>query len=171
MNDNIRTKQISSKKRYDEKAYVKHYDVDTWVYVWKPPPKGCDFKKFYDAYRGPFKLISKMTSHSYRIQLKPGKFDIVHFEHLKQAKAPSNESAVLPYENADDDKVVSEYQETSANHEKQQSASKTLPSGSKVHSRAADRPVIALPIPVPLPEHRRGSRDRTQHVPYQHIPY
>ena len=165
-NDNIRTKQLSSKKRYDERAYVKHYDVDTWVYVWKPPPKGCDFKKMYDNFKGPFKIISKVTPHTYKIQLKPDKFDIVHFEHLKAAKTPDINTRISHYdyteeyaEEQHDSHVSPELSRGSPNHTDGQDHSQELT------VRSPTRQVIAFPAL------RRSTRERTQHIPYQHNPY
>lgn len=51
---------MSSKKRYDKKASVKKFDVGSWVYVWKPVPQGCTYKKFYDHYRGRLRSSSML---------------------------------------------------------------------------------------------------------------
>ena len=77
------------KKQFDRSSHVVKYNVDDWVYVWKPAPEGCDHRKFYDHFRGPFKIVSKVTEYTYRIALGIEKFDIVHMEKLKLAKPPS----------------------------------------------------------------------------------
>ena len=76
--NHLKSKQISMKKQFDRSSHVVKYNVDDWVYVWKPAPEVCDNLKFYDHFRGPFKIVSKVTDYTYRIALGIEKFDIVH---------------------------------------------------------------------------------------------
>ena len=66
------------KKQFDRTAHVVRYNVGDFVYVWKPAPAGCNHHKFYDHYKGPFKIVSKVTEYTYKIELSPNKHDIVH---------------------------------------------------------------------------------------------
>ena len=87
--DHLKSKQISMKKQFDRSSHIVQYNVGDFVYVWKPAPAGCDHRKFYDHYQGPFKIVSKVTEYTYKIELQPGKHDIVHMEKLRLAKPPS----------------------------------------------------------------------------------
>ena len=96
------------KKQFDRSSHVVEYKVDDWVYVWKPAPKGCDFRKFYDHYRGPFKIVSKVTEYTYKIELGPNKFDIVHMEKLKLAKNPSSKPPIVQHSATQDSPIENE---------------------------------------------------------------
>ena len=67
--ETLQSKHISSKNRHDLNANVRKFEVGNWVYVWKPVPQNCSYEKFYDHYRGPFKIVEKMTTHTYKIVL------------------------------------------------------------------------------------------------------
>ena len=153
VNENIKGHQISSKKRYDEKANVKHFDVGSWVYVYKPTPPGCTYKKFYDNYRGPFQITEKLTPHTYKIVLDrtKGTSDIVHMEHLKQAQQPLNEYHTNTHYSDDPQPVLLKIR---------QPVITKRPN----NIRARRRPIISIPI------NRRSNRQRRQRVPYQHRP-
>ncbi|MCP4460130.1 MAG: hypothetical protein GY816_19215, partial [Cytophagales bacterium] len=92
-NHNIRTKQISSKKQYDQNLNIQQFIEGEWAFVWKPAPKGCKHRKFFDHWRGPYKIVKKVTNHSYKIDKGGNKFDVVHMELMKSAP---------PRENGDD---------------------------------------------------------------------
>ena len=55
----LKFKQISMKKQFDRSSHIVKYNVDDWVYVWKPAPEGYDHRKFNDHFRGPFKIVFK----------------------------------------------------------------------------------------------------------------
>ena len=93
--DHLKSKQISMKKQFDRTAHVVRYNVGDFVYVWKPAPAGCDHRKFYDHYKGPYKIVSKVTEYTYKIELSPNKHDIVHMEKLRLGKQPSQNSEPL----------------------------------------------------------------------------
>ena len=76
------------KKQFDRSSHVVQYNVGDFVYVWKPAPAGCDHRKFYDHFKGPYKIISKVTEYTFRIDLGNDKHDIVHMEKLRSAKTP-----------------------------------------------------------------------------------
>ena len=151
VNENIKGHQISSKKRYDEKANVKHFDVGSWVYVYKPTPPGCTYKKFYDNYRGPFQITEKLTPRTYKIVLDrtKGTSDIVHMEHLKQAQQPLNEHNTNTHYSDDLQPVLLKIR---------QPVITKRPN----NIRARRRPIILIPIK------RRSNRQRMPVVPYQH---
>ena len=88
--ESIRSKQESSKKRYDAKINVQSFVEGEWAYVWKPAPRDCNFKKFFDHFRGPFKIVKKLTDHLYKIEIANNKFDVVHMELMKSAFPPKN---------------------------------------------------------------------------------
>ena len=54
----LKSRQISMKEQFDRSSHVVHYNVGNFVYVWRPAPAGCDHRKFYDHFRGPFKICS-----------------------------------------------------------------------------------------------------------------
>ena len=87
-NNAIKTKQIASKKYHDVDINVQNFIKGEWVYIWKPAPKGCESRKFYDHWQGPYEVVMKITSHSYQIKLAENKLDIVHME-LMKAAAPT----------------------------------------------------------------------------------
>ena len=89
-NDCIKSKQISSKKYYDTDINVQNFIEGEWAYVWKPAPKGCDSRKFYDHWRGPYEIVKKISSHSYKIKLSEDKYDMVHMELMKAAAPGQN---------------------------------------------------------------------------------
>ena len=131
----LNAKQVSMKKRWDRNAHVKHYNVNDWVYVWKPAPPKCDFRKFYDHYKGPFKITAKVTDYTYKIELHEGKFDIVHTEKLRAAKPPKPKNHVLP---------------------KSTEAARNV-AGNTIGSRGQDRQVFVRDVPCQL---RQSSRVR-----------
>ena len=88
--ESIKTNQISSKKRYDSKINVQSFVEGEWAYLWKPAPRDCDYKKFYDHFRGPYKIVKKMTDHQYKIEIGESKYDVVHMELMKSASPPEH---------------------------------------------------------------------------------
>ena len=105
--DTLQTKHVSSKQRYDSKAKVQTFQVGSYVYVWKPVPQGCTYKKFYDHYRGPFRIVEQITAHTYKIVLDEakGKYDIVHMEMLKDAKIPAGSKPAFDIKHYADDLI------------------------------------------------------------------
>ena len=183
VNENIGVQQEYNKRRYDEKVSVKAYQIGQWVYVWKPTPAYCSYRKFYDNYRGPFKIVEKVTEHTYKIDLGPDKYDVVHMEHLKLAEEPTSEIDVSLegyYGDLRVDESGSVIDDPS--HQEDDHSSVT---GSEYYS---DDEIGATPIikqkqrrpqliGVPTGNNtqdmsslRRSTRDRRQHTPYQHIP-
>ena len=163
--ENIKSKQVSSKKRYDEDKYVKSYKVGSWVYVWKPAPQGCTYKKFYDNFRGPFKILEKVTSHTYKIVIDEdkGTSDIVHMEHLKDAKIPEGERpAVVVKHYSDQPSSGANLREIDVeNNVGDETSEVVLP------EEGSDSGSVLFRVHAPVPL-RRSTRDRRQHVPYQH---
>ena len=145
-NDAIRTKQISSKRHHDIDINVQNFIEGEWVYIWKPAPKGCEGRKFYDHWRGPFEIVKKLTTHSYQIKLTEDKFDVVHMELMKAAAPPANNLA--------DKNVITETNDN------------TNPLKSRDDSDS-ESDLIGLPD---QPQRRYPLRNRTQRVPYQHTP-
>ena len=103
--DALQSKQCESKRRYDTNARVREFKIGSWVYVWKPAPQGCSYKKFYDHYRGPFKIVERITAHNYKIILDEAKdkFDIVHMEMLKDAKIPVGQKPAVEIKHYSDE--------------------------------------------------------------------
>ena len=103
--DALQSKQCESKRRYDTNAKVREFKIGSWVYVWKPAPQGCSYKKFYDHYRGPFKIVERITAHNYKIILDEAKdkFDIVHMEMLKDAKIPVGQKPAVEIKHYSDE--------------------------------------------------------------------
>ena len=96
--EHLKTKQASMKRQFDRSAHSIEYKPNDWVYVWKPAPAECDFRKFYDHYRGPFKIVKKITEYTYKIALGGDKFDVVHMEKLRLARN-GPKPAVVPVPN------------------------------------------------------------------------
>ena len=61
-----------------------------WTDVRKPAQRDCNFKKFFENFRGPFKIVKKLTDHLYKMELANSKFDNVHLELVKSACPPEN---------------------------------------------------------------------------------
>ena len=168
--DNMQTKHVSSKKRYDTKARVHKFLVGSYVYVWKPVPQGCTYKKFYDHFRGPFKIVEQITAHTYKISLDEtkDKYDIVHMEMLKDAKIPIGNKPALDIKHYADDlipggEVVRDdegdvREETLLSEEEIQNIlSPTVPSRAKREGTLVRYPPL-----------RRSTRNRTPRNIYQH---
>ena len=152
----IKSKQLSSKTRYDDKINVQTFKEGDWVYVWKPPPHNCESRKFYDPFRGPFKIVNKLTEHQYRIELSPGKFDVVHMEFLKAALKGG-----APPAQQGDSRVAGD----NGSRRPQNSGGVLARSSGRVaeqNSRENDRMLVSVPT------RRYPMRNRTQHVPFQH---
>ncbi|KAL5267283.1 hypothetical protein ACHWQZ_G004352 [Mnemiopsis leidyi] len=167
--DTLEAKQISSKQRYDTKTRVHKFEVGSWVYVWKPVPQGCTYKKFYDHYRGPFKIIERVTTHTYKIVLDEAKqkFDIVHMEMLKDAKIPIGQKPAVEIkhysENMDPEGELA-FKEVSA-------SKRPILTEDEVHNLLTPKPPFKLRRQGTVVKYlplRRSTRLRTQHVPYQH---
>ena len=169
--DALQAKQVSSKRRYDAKAKVQTFKVGSWVYVWKPAPQGCTYKKFYDHYRGPFRIVEQCTAHTYKIVLDEakGKFDVVHMEKLKDAKIPAGCKPAFDIKGYSED-LVQEGKMVSNDGE----------SGRVEEPLLSEEEVQRMLTPkFPKKERRQGTvvkystlrrsgRDRIQRVPYQH---
>ena len=86
--EHLKSKQISQKSRVDKDAHVVTYKAGDQVYVWKPAPKDCSYRKFYDHYRGPYKIVKRVSAHTYKIALNESRnlFDIVHMEKCRLAQ-------------------------------------------------------------------------------------
>ena len=157
-NDTLKSKQISSKKNYDVDLNVQKFIKGEWVYVWKPAPKGCESRKFYDHWKGPYEIYEKITAHSYKIKLSEDKFDVVHMELMKGASPPTNQQAINPSA----DKKQSE--KTTGN-EVVNDAQNGPPEVNE--DSDSDTGVVIIPNE---PERRYPRRNRVQRVPYQHRP-
>lgn len=92
----LNAKQLSMKKQFDRSSHTVHFKIGEFVYVWKPAPAGCNHRKFYDHYKGPFKILSKMTEYTYKIDLGNNKCDVVHMEKLRKAKPPVSTAPQVP---------------------------------------------------------------------------
>ena len=174
--ESIKTSQISSKKRYDSKVNVQSFVEGEWAYVWKPAPRDCDYKKFYDHFRGPYKIVKKMTDHQYRIKIGENKFDVVHMELMKSSSPPEHalneeydcgqDSSLIdpkfPNDKPPIDKVVSS-----------PSPSEKLVINDKRDSESDDEFVLIRQprmqrTPTQASQPRRSTRTRVQRIPYQH---
>ena len=62
--NNIDIQQQTAKKHYNSNLHVQEFEVGEWAFVWKPPPKKCTYRKFYDHWRGPFEIVAKFSTHS-----------------------------------------------------------------------------------------------------------
>ena len=169
------TKQLYAKKRYDRSVAVKEFEIGSWVYVWKPVPHGCTYKKFYDHYRGPFKIVDKVTKHTYKIALDEGdgRFDVIHMEHMKDAQIPPGSAP---------DIQVKHYAED-LQHEQLSQGEVLVDEWSDIEDEAVEQPLVRerprrqqsslIPVPSAVrvgPTLRRSNRIRTPTIPYQHRP-
>ena len=166
-NDSIRSKQISSKKRYDSKINVQTFIEGEWAYVWKPAPKECNYRKFYDHFRGPYKIVKKLTDHMYKIEIGENKYDVVHMELMKSAvPATVTEGDTIGYDCGEDDSLV----EGQFPNDPQPAAEPGVHDNDQrgldvnIGNDSQDRPIVAIPI------RRYPDRIRRQTVPYQHTP-
>lgn len=184
VHQNIKARQDYNKKRYDEKSHIRLYNVGDWVYVWKPAPAYCNHRVFYDHFRGPFKIVEKVTDFSYKIELRKDRFDIVHMEHLKIGEMPQ-ENTLVELEGYDPDPVPESPQDqvepTGVDNDPDQGSAYEVspePPGNEdqVESSSSKRKVKKKSPPVVIitqtdnddGEGRRGTRTRRQFIPYQH---
>ena len=166
----IQGKQDYSKKRYDENAVVKHYKVGDWIYVWKPTPAYCKYKKFYDNFRGPFEITAKVGDHGYEIDLGSGKRDIVHMEHLKAGEKPKDHTVVdlNDYFGDNPEPETDVIEDGPTNDE----ISVEINEDKSSQTKKKPTPVIFIPSDMQAArsdDGHRPVRDRRQHIPYQHI--
>ncbi len=176
-NDNMRTKQISSKKQYDHNLNIQKFIEGEWAFVWKPAPKGCTNRKFFDHWRGPFKIVKKVTDHSYKIDKGGNKFDVVHMELMKSAP-PRENGDVYPADPSDSESedIESVHGEHVDEPEHQSSI------GDDEDHEDRGRGIVTVPHSAPQVDsappttRNRGDRGSTlrqnpaQRTPYQHIP-
>ena len=145
------------------------------MYVWKPVPHGCTYKKFYDHYRGPFKIVDKVTKHTYKIALDEGagRFDVIHMEHMKDAQIPPGSAP---------DIQVKHYAED-LQHEQLSQGEVLVDEWSDIEDEVVEQPLVRerprrqqsslIPVPSAVrvgPTLRRSNRIRTPTIPYQHRP-
>lgn len=187
--DHLGGRQISSKRRYDRSTHVKVFPVGSWVYVWKPTPQGCTYKKFYDNFRGPFRVVARVTSHTYKIALDEhaNRYDVVHMEHLKDAQIPEGEEPTIAVKHYRDDlqSVLEQPLELQVEGSEEEDepfdpgSSAGVDSGGEGILRDRERlrprrssPLIRIPRSEPGSAvgsgPRRSTRNRTQTVPFQH---
>ena len=173
--ENIKGKQISSKRRYDTKVNVQSFVTGEYAYVWKPPPAHCDYRKFYDPYRGPFKIIKKVTDHTYKIKVGDDKYDTVHMELMKAAPPPSDTTEVKEYDGYDSGGSAG-IDETEVRRDSEVGEiSRRV--DEVIRNRVVDdderRGLIVMPPSQPTqqgPDRRYPLRNRVQRQPYQHTP-
>ena len=171
--ESIKSKQISSKKRYDSKINVQSFVEGEWAYVWKPAPKNCNYRKFYDHFRGPFKIVKKLTDHLYKIKIAENKFDTVHMELMKSAPPSENPDQVendVDYDCGEDKSLI----EPKFPDNKPPPGGEVVPPLDRtVRDRSDDEEDGGLILVQPTDQqqgHRYPRRDRVQRVPYQHRP-
>ena len=98
VHENLKCAQRSMKKRYDKNANIVTYKEGDYVYLWRATPPDISYKKYYCNWKGPYLIAKQLTAHKYKILLdaKKDKYDIVHFEKLKLAKAPGQKDMEQP---------------------------------------------------------------------------
>jgi hypothetical protein len=82
---NIRKSHASNKQYYDLRAKERNFKVDDVVYLYSSATKPGECRKFRKFWRGPFKVLAKLSSLSYRIVNPQGKEFTVHVNRLKRA--------------------------------------------------------------------------------------
>ena len=177
-NESIKSKQISSKKRYDAKINVQRFVEGEWAYVWKPAPRDCDHKKFYDHFRGPFRIVKKLTDHLYKIQIGENKFDTVHMELMKSASPPESPSEVRiddKYDRGEDKSLIEpKFPDNRPPQESVVRNSHDLRDDQNNRNMAVDNDdeddddLILVSPNDQQTERRYPQRNRRQRVPYQH---
>ena len=86
--------QETQAKNYDKRIHGDTYVQGSMVWLFNPVvPKG-RAKKFHKPWTGPYKVLSKLTDHTYRIKhtCRPFKTKVVHFDRLK----PCHKDVCLP---------------------------------------------------------------------------
>ena len=173
--ESIRSKQESSKKRYDAKINVQSFVEGEWAYVWKPAPRDCNFKKIFDHFRGPFKIVKKLTDHLYKIEIANNKFYIVHMELMKSLfprEIPDQIRKDIDYDSGEDKSLVEpDFPDNRPLTEKKLTQTVNRDELLREHD---ETPLILVPPAIPFQplqqERRYPSRNRVQHIPYQHTP-
>ena len=177
-NESIKSKQISSKKRYDAKINVQRFVEGEWAYVWKPAPRDCDHKKFYDHFRGPFRIVKKLTDHLYKIQIGENKFDTVHMELMKSASPPETLDEVKSDDNYDCGEDKSLIEPKFPNDRPPQGSIASSPPVVETNKKDwvvdndddDDDDLISVSPNDQRTGHRYPRRNREQRIPYQHRP-
>ena len=179
--ENVKFRQDYSKKRYDTKCHIKKYEIGQFVYVWKPTPAYCTYRKFYDNFRGPFKIVEKLSDHGYKIELSPDKYDVVHMEHLKLAEEPA-EDAEISLEGyfgdvtEENDDATAARSDGSASESQSDDETVSAPTAARDVGRSRRPAVFVMPRSDAAATGNndgnasRPRRVRRQHYPYQHIP-
>ncbi len=66
---NLLSNQINMKNRWDQSKSEIKYNVGDYVYVWKPAPAHIDYRKFYNHWKGPYKIIRTVYKNQNQIRL------------------------------------------------------------------------------------------------------
>ena len=83
------TEQKGQKRNYDRKMAGESYTVEKYAWLRNSYRKKGLSPKFTSRWDGPFKIISKLSDVTYRIQLSPrSKCKVVHFDRLKPYEGP-----------------------------------------------------------------------------------
>ena len=78
---NLQKAAVRQKKNYDRGIKPRRFEADDFVWRWYPPTAGV---KLGLGWRGPYKVIERLTDVTYRIQESPNvNFIVVHVDHLK----------------------------------------------------------------------------------------
>jgi hypothetical protein len=83
--ENNRKAHDKNKQHYDQKTKERKFDVGDIVYLFCPAKKPGKCQKFRKVWRGPYKIISKLSDLNYRIVDKTEKEMVVHVNRLKKA--------------------------------------------------------------------------------------
>ena len=92
--ENLQAAQSKYTRNHDNKFIHKEYSVNELVWIYKPVVKKGQIKKFKKQWKGPYKIIEKLTNDNYKVT-RGKQPEIVHVSNMKKATIIS-----LPKSNA-----------------------------------------------------------------------
>ena len=119
--------------------------------------------------------MKKLTDHLYKFEIANNKFDVVHMELMKSAFPPENPDQLredIDYDCGEDKSLVEpDFPDNRPLTEKK--LPQTVDRDELLREQD-ETPLILVPPTIPFQplqqERRYPSRNRVQHIPYQHTP-
>ena len=83
--ENIKTAMVRQKKYHDQKLSWQKFVPGCQVYVFFPIRKAGRSPKFTSYWRGPYKVLSKMTDLTYKVDCgRSGKPQVIHVDRMRR---------------------------------------------------------------------------------------
>jgi len=93
--ENIERAQIRQQRNFNKEREERTFESGDWVYLFTPYLPQGKSKKFYNFWKGPYQVITRISDHVYEICLPESRaHNRVHVSRLKPAPAPNEEENV-----------------------------------------------------------------------------